>query len=95
MMIKLKDHKYAQAHMEPIHNGLAMYSYSTKVAELKDCWLRIITMENPATSKVSHTTIRHIGWFMRELGFTYQLAKQLYYDHKMFNIETGEVIDCD
>jgi hypothetical protein len=41
------------------------------------------------------TTIKHIGWFMRELGFTYQLAKQLYNDHKDFNIYTGEVMDND
>ena len=96
MIIKFTDHKYAQAHMEPIHGGLALYSYTTKVAELKDNWLRIITMENPSTGKLSHTTIRHIGWFMREIGgFTYQLAKALYYDRKVFNIETGEVRDID
>ena len=95
MIIKFTDHKYAQAHMEPIPGGLALYSYTTKVAELKDCWLHIITMENPATGELSHTTIRHIGWFMRELGFTYQLAKALYYDRKVCNIETGEVRDID
>jgi len=36
------------------------------------------------------TTIKHIGWFMRERGFTYQLAKQLYQDGKEFNVYTGE-----
>ncbi len=89
MIIKFADHKYAQAHMEPIHGGLALYSYDTRVAEVVDGWLRI-------NGLYSMTTRRHIGWFMRELGgFTYQLAKQLYEDNKLFNIYTGEVIDCD
>jgi hypothetical protein len=89
MIIKFTDHKYAQAHMEPIHNGLALYSYTTKVAEVRNGWLKIFGL-------YSMTTRRHISWFMREIGgFTYQLAKQLYEDNKMFNIYTGEVIDCD
>ena len=87
MIIKFTDHKYAQAHMEPIHNGLALYSYTTCVATLQDGWLRI-------NGLYSMTTRRHIGWFMREIGgFTYQLAKQLYEDNKEFNIYTGEVRD--
>lgn len=89
MVIKFTDHKYAQAHMEPIPGGLALYSYTTKVAEVVNGWLTIHGL-------YSMTTRRHIGWFMRELGrFDYQLAKQLYEDNKMFNIYTGEVIDCD
>jgi hypothetical protein len=88
MIIRFTDHKYAQAHMEPITNGLALYSYDTKVAEVRDGWLHIFGL-------YSMTTRRHIGWFMRELGFDYQLAKQLYSDRKEFNIYTGEVIDCE
>lgn len=89
MIIKFTDHKYAQAHIEPIHNGLALYSYTTCVATLRDCWLHI-------NGLYSMTTRRHIGWFMREIGgFTYQLAKQLYEDNKEFNIMTGEVRDID
>lgn len=89
MIIKFTDHKYAQAHMEPVHNGLALYSYTTKVAEVRDGWLHIFGL-------YSMTTRRHIGWFMCEIGgFTYQLAKQLYEDNKLFNIYTGEVIDND
>jgi len=84
MIIKFTDHKYAQAHMEPIHNGLALYSYTTKVAEVRDGWLRIFGL-------YSMTTRRHIGWFMRELGKDYQLAKQLYEDGMTMNIYTGEV----
>ena len=89
MIIKFSDHKYAQAHMEPIHNGLALYSYTTCVAEVQDGWLRI-------NGLYSMTTRKHIGAFMRELGgFTYQLAKQLYEDNMMMNIYTGEVKSCE
>lgn len=84
MIIKFSDHKYAQAHKEVTSHGLDLYSYTTKVAELRDGWLRINGLH-------SMTTRRHISWFMRELGFTYQLAKQLYEDNKIFNIYTGEV----
>ena len=87
-MKKFTDHKYAQAHMEDIPGGIALFSYDTKVAEVRDNWLHIFGL-------YSMTTRRHISWFMRELGFTYQLAKQLYDDNKNFNIRTGEVIDCD
>lgn len=86
MIIKFADHKSAQTHMEPIANGIALYSYTTLVAEVREGWLHIYGL-------YSMTTRRHIGWFMRELGFTYQLAKQLYEDDKLFNIYTGEIVD--
>lgn len=88
MIIKFADHTHANAHMEPIKNGLALYSYTTKVAEVRDGWLRIFGL-------YSMTTRRHISWFMRELGrFNYQLAKQLYEDNKIYNIFTGEIKDA-
>lgn len=87
MVIKFADHKSAQAHMEVIENGIALYSYTTRVAEVRDGWLTIFGL-------YSMTTRRHIGWFMREIGkFDYQLAKQLYEDGKKMNIYTGEVLD--
>ena len=87
MVRKFADHKYAQAHMEDIPGGIALYSYNTKVAEVRNDWLRIFGL-------YSMTTRRHIGWFMRELGkFNYQLAKKLYDDYKIMNIKTGEVKD--
>ena len=88
MITKFVDHKYAQAHKESIPNGIALYSYTTKVAEVRDNWLHIFGLH-------SMTTRKHISWFMRELGLTYQLAKQLYEDDKEFNIYTGEVRDID
>ena len=87
---KFKDHQYAQAQINTYPDGTrALQSYKTIVAEIdSEGWLRI-------NGLYSMTTIRHIGWFMRELGFTYQLAKTLYLDNKKMNINTGEVIDCD
>ena len=87
---KFADHKYAQAEIHEYPDGrMTLISYVTPVIEIdKEGWLHV-------NGLYSMTTIRHIGWFMRELGFTYQLAKQLYADHKDFNIYTGEVIDND
>ena len=90
MTRKFKDHPYAQACVIECDDGYkALQSYQTIVAEVDtEGWLHINGLYSP-------TTIRHIGWFMRELGFTYQLAKALYVDNKEMNIYTGEVIDCD
>lgn len=87
---KFKDHPYAQAQIEEFEmpcDGLAkiLTSYSTVVATIdEEGWLHI-------NGLYSATTRKHIGWFMRELGFNYQLAKQLYNDNAEMNIETGEV----
>ena len=87
---KFADHQYAQAQI---------ITYSDHSQELVSYTTTVITIDSEGWLHVnglySMTTIRHIGWFMRELGFTYQLAKQLYMDQKDFNIYTGEVIDCD
>lgn len=87
---KFNDHPYAQATIiESIDGAKILVSYTTTVVTVdSEGWLHV-------NGLYSMTTIKHIGWFMRELGFTYQLAKQLYNDHKDFNIYTGEVIDCD
>ena len=88
---KFEDHQYAQATIIEYTNGAkTLVSYNTPVIYIdEEGWLRV-------NGLYSMTTRRHIGWFMREIGgFTYQLAKQLYEDNKLFNIYTGEVIDCD
>ena len=97
MVRKFKDHPYAQAQVIECDDGYkALQSYPTIIIEIDpEGWMKVLTMHNPNTGALSHTTIRHIGWFMRELGFTFQLAKQLYYDRKEMNIYTGEVIDCE
>ena len=91
MIIKFTDHKYAQAHMEPIHNGLALYSYTTCVATLQDGWLHI-------NGLYSMTTRRHIGAFMKEYvewpngeHGDYYTAKHCYEGNYRLNINTGEV----
>ena len=87
---KFKDHPYAQAQIEEFEipcDGLAkiLVSYTTVVATIDtEGWLHI-------NGLYSATTRKHIGWFMRELGFNYQLAKQLYNDNVEMNIKTGEV----
>lgn len=87
---KFNDHPHAQATIiESIDGAKALVSYTTTVITVdNEGWLHV-------NGLYSMTTIKHIGWFMRELGFTYQLAKQLYVDHKDFNIYTGEVMDND
>ena len=74
-------HKYAQA-QEIFYddNTVKLVSYNTTVIVISpDGWLR-------CNGLYSATTIKHIGWFMRERGFTYYLAKQMYLDHKEFNV---------
>ena len=85
---KFEGHEQANARiMENGKGGRKLISYTTIVCELnEEGWLTVYGL-------YSMTTIKHIGWFMREIGFDYQLAKQLYNDNKMFNIFTGEVID--
>ena len=81
-------HKYAQA-QEIFYddNTVKLVSYNTTVIVISpDGWLR-------CNGLYSATTIKHIGWFMRERGFTYYLAKQMYLDHKEFNVYTGECRD--
>ena len=81
-------HKYAQAHVNFFDdNTVELWSYTTRIISITpEGWLH-------CTGTYSMTTIKHIGWFMRERGFTYQLAKQMYLDNKEFNIYTGEVRD--
>ena len=87
---KFNDHPHAQATIiESTDGAKALVSYHTTVITVdNEGWLHV-------NGLYSMTTIKHIGWFMRELGFTYQLAKQLVEDHKDFNILTGEVRDND
>lgn len=79
-------HRYAQTHVITYENGtVIMVSYITPVIRISaDGWLEVKGL-------YSRTTIKHISWFMRERGFTYQLAKQLYQDGMKMNIYTGEV----
>ena len=81
-------HQYAQTHVVIFDdNTVELVSYTTTVIVITpDGWLHV-------NGLYSMTTIKHIGWFMRERGFSYQLAKQMYLDNKEFNIYTGECRD--
>ena len=81
-------HKYAQAKERIFTDGtVQLVSYNTVVIEITpEGWLT-------CTGTYSMTTIKHIGWFMRERGFSYYLAKQMWLDNKEFNIISGECRD--
>ena len=81
-------HEYAQAHVNFFDDGtVELWSYTTRIISITpEGWLTCFGL-------YSRTTIKHIGWFMRERGMSYYTAKQLYLDDKEMNIHTGEVRD--
>lgn len=81
-------HEYAQAQENYFDDGtVQLQSYSTIIIEIDPKgWLH-------CTGTYSMTTIKHIGWFMRARGMTYQLAKLLYLENKEYNVNTGECRD--
>lgn len=86
---RFENHKSANTKM--IHHtdgAVSLISYQTQVAHIdRDGWLSVYGL-------YSATTRKHLGWFMRAYGFTYQLAKQLVADGLKFNVYTGEVLPC-
>lgn len=87
---KINGHEFAQVKVYEYDNGaMTLVSYTTAVIGINpEGWLEV-------SGLYSRTTIKHIGWFMRELGFTYQLAKHLYTNNMRFNIYTGEIENRD
>jgi hypothetical protein len=81
-------HKYAQSYVAIYPNDtVVMVSYTTPVIEITpEGWLHV-------NGLYSMTTIRHIGWFMRERGMTYQLAKRLYTENKEINVYSRKIRD--
>lgn len=81
-----KGHEQAKAWEINYQDGTrALQSYNTIVAEIdSNGWLLI-------NGLYSMTTRKHIGWFMHEIGLTYQDAKNLYNDSMKMNIYTGEI----
>ena len=83
----LNNHKYAQAYTISDERGVSLISYTTLVCTVDpDGWLT-------CTGIYSRTTIKHIGWFMREFGHgrTYYDAKRCYLDDVGMNVYTGEI----
>lgn len=87
---KLKEIPYGNAFVEIANeNTFYLWSYRTLVAKVEKSWLTV-------NGLYSMTTRKHIGAFMREYcGSTYQVAKQIYEDGYMLNIDTGEVVEID
>lgn len=79
-------HKYAATYVRIYDDDtVELVSYTTTVITITPKgWLS-------CNGLYSMTTIKHIGWFMRERGMTYYLAKQLYLDGMEYNIYTGEI----
>ena len=81
------DHRSAQARYSVNSEGrpCSLVSYTTTVIEItSDGWLYV-------NGLYSMTTRKHIGWFMRLLGLSYQTAKTLYENRQILNLETGEI----
>lgn len=83
-------HQYAQTHVRIFDDDtVQLVSYTTTVIEITpDGWLSV-------NGLYSRTTIKHIGWFMRERGLSYQLAKWLYFNSRAYNVYTGETRAAD
>lgn len=84
-MERFNGHEKAQCYVRSFgDDNKWLVSYHTIVAEIQNGWLII-------NGLYSRTTIKHIGWFMKSLGFDYQTAKTLYEKGLAMNIHTGEV----
>lgn len=83
---KINGHKYAAVKVNHYNDGsIALQSYSTLVIEIDaEGWMKV-------NGLYSMTTIKHIGWFMRELGFDYYTAKHAYEHKYELNLNTREV----
>ena len=86
----INGHKYASTHIRNYEDGtVKLVSYVTTIIEITpEGWLTV-------NGLYSMTTIKHIGWFMRERGLSYQLAKFLYRNHRAYNVYTGEIRAAD
>lgn len=85
---KLSGMPYAQAHVEIDENGgITLVSYVTPVIVIDPMgWL-------VCNGTYSRTTIKHISSFMREYTpYTYQTAKDAFWNNYTINIHTGEVV---
>lgn len=85
----MPEHESAQCRILVREDGtMLLRSYDTIVLALsRDGWLE-------CSGLYSRTTIKHIGWFMRNYGrgCTYYTAKEAYETDTVVNLETGEVL---
>lgn len=87
MTMKLKNHPYAQCHVEIRNNSVEFVSYSTSVIEINNNWLR-------CSGLYSMTTRKQIGWFLKEYApmISYQMVRACYAGDMQINIATGEIV---
>ena len=83
---KLSNHAYAAASIIFDDADTYLRSYNTIVITVDaEGWLT-------CNGLYSRTTIKHIGWFMRELyGMSYYDAKSCYENDHQINVYTGEI----
>lgn len=83
---RIKGHEHAQVKINYYNDySTELISYSTIVITIDaDGWLHV-------NGLYSMTTIKHIGWFMKMHGLTYQTAKTLFNNRQDINLETGEL----
>ena len=84
----INGHKYANVRvLITDDNTVRLISYTTTVIEIdSNGWLTV-------NGLYSRTTIKHIGWFMREYcGLDYYTAKFCVEHNVKMNIYTGEII---
>lgn len=89
MIKKLNGHEYAQACVRIYDDGTTvLQSYSTDVIVIDGNGVMTVN------GLYSRTTIKHIGWFMREYGngYNYYTAKFLYMNGDRMNLYTGEIL---
>lgn len=84
--MKIAGHESAQVCINLYNDGsIALQSYATIVAEInKDGWMKI-------NGLYSATTRKHLGWFGKMYGVSYQEIKSFYINDYIYNINTGEV----
>ena len=89
MIRKLKDHKYAQCHVELRADQMRFWSYSTVVitATLTPAGGHVIS----CTGTYSPTTRKQIGWFLKEYFPTlnYYDMKRIAGDHSTITLNRG------
>lgn len=87
---KFDGHKQAAAKINYYDDGsMELVSYTTVVITVdKDGWMHV-------NGLYTKTTIKHIGWFAKIVGTTYQTCKQLLTDCVEMNIHTGEIRDWE
>ena len=84
---KLKSAPCSNCYIKDYDNVIVLVSYSTPVIIVENGWLHI-------NGLYSATTRKHIGKFMREMGYgDYQLAKKLFAMRVDYNVETGEIVE--